>query len=87
MQASMNLATEFEFVNKYNRIIKVENRVKRRNSLTDLEVSFIKGISSSMRDIVDYLTTLHISNKEKAKLVNRDKLIRTRYGDKVNFIR
>ena len=81
MQMSINSTNEFFDcdISKYNRNIKQKNKKEFRISISDTY-----GIGIVLKSILDYM---NMSKRNKAKLINKDKMIRTRYGDKVNFIR
>lgn len=78
---SINSTNEFfdTTISKYNRNVKQKNKKEFRISISDTY-----GIGIVLKSILDYM---NMSKRNKAKLINKDKMIRTRYGDKVNFIR
>ena len=66
-------------ISKYNRNVKQKNKKEFRISISDTY-----GIGVVLKSILDYM---NMSKRNKAKLINRDKLIRINYGKKVSFER
>jgi len=81
MQMSINFTDEYfdNSISKYNRNTKQNNKKQFRISMSDTY-----GIGIVLKSILDYM---NMSKRTKAKLVNRDKLIRINYGKKVSFER
>jgi hypothetical protein len=81
MQMSIESTNEFFDCNisKYNRNVKQKNKKEFRISISDTY-----GIGVVLKSILDYM---NMSKRNKAKLINKDKLIRINYGKKVSFER
>ncbi len=81
MHMSISATNEFFDcdISKYNRNIKQENKKEFRISISDTY-----GIGVVLKSILDYM---NMSKRNKAKLINKDKLIRINYGKKVSFER
>ena len=79
MQMSIKSTNEFFdcSISKYNRNVKQKNKKEFRISISDTY-----GIGVVLKSILDYM---NMSKRNKAKLINKDKLIRINYGKKVSF--
>lgn len=81
MQMSIESTNELfdSSISKFNRNIKQKNRKQFKISIKDTY-----GVGIVLKSILNYI---NLPRRKKAKLVNKDRLIRIKYGDKVNFIR